>query len=132
MQLGWLQRWPGKVLLTMRVLLREVGTRKYLTRVGDWTDTKEEAHDFTSSVEAIDFWSDRTDRDVEIVLSFEDPYYDVTTCLTASVGTSVTPRRKSNRALEHDREERGKRKSNGAFLPRAGSLTPTAHKKSGK
>jgi len=114
----------------MRVLLREVGTRKYLTRVGGWTNTKEEAHDFSSSAEAIDFWSNRTDRQVEIVLSFEDPYYDVTTSLRASAVVSVTLHRKNNRSLKDGRAERGNRNSSEAFMARGGN--PTAHKKSGK
>jgi len=108
----------------MKVLLREVGTRKYLTRVGGWTNTKEEAYDFSSSADAIDFWSNRKDRVVEIVLSFEDPYYDVTTSLTAPSVTSVTFRRKNKRWVKRGWAERGNGKR-GGFMTRDGNGNPT-------
>jgi hypothetical protein len=61
----------------MRVLLRNTETGRLFGNSGQWTDSMKEAQDFSSASRAITFASDRGFTGVEVLLSFDDPRYDI-------------------------------------------------------
>ena len=61
----------------MRVLLRNE-TGLFLMSVEEWTSSAGSALAFASSFHAIQFAREKGLRNTEVVLSFDDPAYDIT------------------------------------------------------
>ena len=61
----------------MRVLLRDVRTGEYCDGAGKWTRDVGLAYDFRNTWQAIELSTMCGRHPVEIVLSFEDPWYDI-------------------------------------------------------
>ena len=61
----------------MRILLQHVITGLYLTEVGGWTRSGDEALDFVSSSSALDFCRGNRMTDVQLVLKFQEQQYDI-------------------------------------------------------
>jgi hypothetical protein len=62
----------------MRVFLRNTVTGQLLHKAGDWTRDSEKARVFRHSAEAMDWARLLRLKEVEILLAFEQPKYDVT------------------------------------------------------
>jgi len=64
--------------LSMKVLVQDVSRKLYLGREKDlWVKAENEARDFSSSINAIDFCIQNRISGVEIVLSFADPRFNI-------------------------------------------------------
>lgn len=61
----------------MRILLRNFKTREYYKGPGLWTRFPEEARAFAHSLQAMDFAFDLNLEDLEILMAFEDPRYNI-------------------------------------------------------
>jgi hypothetical protein len=62
----------------MRVLIRNRDTGQYIQGPGQWTADPEQAADFKRSARALLFAAEERLGRVEVVLSFEDPRYNIT------------------------------------------------------
>jgi hypothetical protein len=61
----------------MRVLLRSTKTNLFYESGSDWTADSEAAHDFGNSARAIQFVVEWRLLNVEVVLAFDDPHYNI-------------------------------------------------------
>jgi hypothetical protein len=61
----------------MKVLLQNLNTKLFFKRPGGWTDDLEKARDFPNSLNAINFCNANGLRDVQVLLKFNQPRYDV-------------------------------------------------------
>jgi hypothetical protein len=61
----------------MRVLLRHRQTGRLFVSPDRWTENAEAAQDFSSATRAIAYALDRGMTDVEVLLAFEDPRYNI-------------------------------------------------------
>ena len=68
--------------MSMRVLLRDTSSREYYRSSGQWTFDVGAAHDFKNAYLAISAGPETGRDSLEVVLSFEDPSYDLTLPLT--------------------------------------------------
>jgi hypothetical protein len=62
----------------MRVLLQSTKTQLLFKGAGQWTDNSAEAEDFQSSARACEYSWEHGLREMQVVLSFEKPLYDLT------------------------------------------------------
>lgn len=62
----------------MRIFLRNVLTRFYLVGEGEWTEDRNLARTFPSSLAALKFVQEHNLPDMEVVLGFNGPEYDLT------------------------------------------------------
>lgn len=62
----------------MRILLRHTGTGLFFESEDKWTTEPEAARDFGSSGRAIVFVTEWGLGDVEILMAFDDPRYNIT------------------------------------------------------
>jgi hypothetical protein len=67
----------------MRVLLRHPTTGLYFLNSKEWTERPEDAWDFKTSVNALQLVTEMKMQEVEILLWFDDPRYNLTLPLTA-------------------------------------------------
>jgi hypothetical protein len=72
--------------LLVKVLLRNLNTRFYLRGESDWTPERGQARDFGQSAYAVLFALDRRLCDVEAVLSFGNPQFDLCIPLKLAIG----------------------------------------------
>ncbi len=68
----------------MQVLLRSTRTKLYLNGADRWTPDRSGARNFVSGAQAILFAQENRLTDLEVVLAFDDPAYDVTLPLRLS------------------------------------------------
>jgi hypothetical protein len=61
----------------MMVLLRDAGTKEYFRGGGGWTGDPLQAFDFRNTYAAVTTASTSERAWLEVVLSFEDPVYDL-------------------------------------------------------
>jgi hypothetical protein len=61
----------------MRVLLLNPETGLYFQSGDDWTARSEEAHSFRHSAEAMQIAGEKGMRNLEVVLAFDTPQYEV-------------------------------------------------------
>jgi len=61
----------------MRSLLRSITTRLYFEFDDKWVGDITRAHDFGSSARAIQFAVENRLKDIEVVLAYDDPHYDI-------------------------------------------------------
>jgi hypothetical protein len=62
----------------MRALIRDVKTGMFYGLDGQWTDEREDARDFENSFKAMAFAGEKQLREVEVVMTFGSPEFDVT------------------------------------------------------
>ena len=67
----------------MRTLLRNTKTGLFYRSEKEWTGDMAGAHDFCSSANAIQLAFEWRLKDMEVVLAFEDPRYNITMRLNA-------------------------------------------------
>ncbi len=60
----------------MRILLRQQKSEKYLQPTGEWSEERETAREFLSSVLAFLWARERKFRGVEVLMAFENPRWD--------------------------------------------------------
>jgi len=61
----------------MRVVLQQIATKLYFQGEGKWTVDPGEACNFGSSLKAVDYCLSQKMTDVEVVLKFSEPKYDI-------------------------------------------------------
>jgi hypothetical protein len=61
----------------MKVLIQNRETKEYLTWTGAWTASRDEAMDLCTSTQALEYCNARGLYNMEIILAFEDPNYDM-------------------------------------------------------
>jgi hypothetical protein len=82
----------GQKVKAMRVLLRDRKTNLFWGEEGRWTANAATARDFGSSTRAIQFALAERMNEVEVVLSFPNPLYDITLPVNpASSGEGLRP-----------------------------------------
>jgi len=67
----------------MKVLLRRTNTNLYYAGNNEWTEDSRYARDFDQVEEAIQFHKDEKLTEVEVVLSYDDPFCNVVLSLKA-------------------------------------------------
>ena len=67
----------------MKVLLRRTNTNIYYAGNNEWTEDSRYARDFDQVEEAIQFHKDEKLTEVEVVLSYDDPFCNVVLSLKA-------------------------------------------------
>jgi hypothetical protein len=70
----------------MRSLLRSTVTGLYFESEEQWVADISQAHDFGSSARAIQFAVENRFKDVEVVLAYDDPHYNIAIPLTIRSG----------------------------------------------
>lgn len=70
----------------MRSLIRSTATRLYFESEDKWAADISRAHDFGSSARAIQFAVEHRFKDVEVVLAYDDPHYNIAIPLTTRPG----------------------------------------------
>jgi len=61
----------------MKALIRNLNTGHFLTASGEWSEDENQAKDFESSIAAVSLAKRKNLRNVEVVLRFGLPTYDV-------------------------------------------------------
>jgi hypothetical protein len=75
----------------MKVLLRNRKTKQYVGGVEEWTQERKLARDFGRSGQAIKFAVDKGLSDMEAVLTFDDPQYDIGILISPGPPGEVPP-----------------------------------------
>lgn len=70
----------------MRVLLRKTTTGQYYRSPNEWVTTREEAFDFERSSKAVLHSVANRMRDMEVLLTFDAPDYDIRLPLQSVLG----------------------------------------------
>ncbi len=65
------------MLYRMRILIRKSEGQLYLSPSGAWTENREEAKQFESSIFAYSCAKEQQLLGIEIVLAFDNPTYDI-------------------------------------------------------
>ena len=74
----------------MRVLLQQKNSGLYLKREGDWTGNPNEADDFRSSAQAIDYCVRNRLAGLQLVLKFPEQHLDIVLRLATARGRRRT------------------------------------------
>jgi hypothetical protein len=61
----------------MRVLLRNTQTGLFYAGAGEWTEERTQAQDFEATDRALDTVSEAKLQAVEVLMHFEDPYFEI-------------------------------------------------------
>ncbi len=61
----------------MRVVIRNIKTGLFCAGGGEWAAQAEQAQDFSTAARAISFAFEAKLKDVEVLLCFEDPRYNI-------------------------------------------------------
>lgn len=61
----------------MRVLLRNTRTGLFYAGPDQWTEERSEAQDFEATDRALDIVSEAKLKTVEVLMHFEDPYFEI-------------------------------------------------------
>ena len=72
-----------KLVLAMKVLLQNVTTGLFLKGLEDWTEDSTKARQFPNSLSALSFCNLNDIKDVQVLLRFNQPRYDVKLSLVA-------------------------------------------------
>jgi hypothetical protein len=68
----------------MRVILQQIATEMYFQGAGEWTIDPDKAHNFGSSLKAIDYCLAQKLTGVEVVLKFTEAQYDIHLSVTGN------------------------------------------------
>ena len=61
----------------MKVLLRSIPSGLYFQSLGQWTGQPQEANDFGTSAQAINYVAEERLKNLELILFFDDPRYNI-------------------------------------------------------
>ncbi len=70
----------------MRVVLRNMKTGLFFRNSADWSENAEEARDFMDATTALYFAKEQELLDVEILLKFQNPKYDIVVLTNSHAG----------------------------------------------
>ena len=70
----------------MKVLLRDTQAGLFYAGPEQWTEERSEAQDFEATDRALDLVSEAKLKTVEVLMHFEDPYFDIPMTIVAAGG----------------------------------------------
>jgi hypothetical protein len=76
----------------MRALIRHLNSGMFYSGDWQWTDRQEKACDFGTTFQALTFAKENHLRDVEVLLRFGEPEYDLAVSLELKVGRNLSQR----------------------------------------
>ncbi len=62
---------------TARIILQDRKSRRYFKKLGEWTAEIQEANDFKEVISALEFAHRIGHRELDILMTFGEPRYDV-------------------------------------------------------